>query len=78
MPSTLDQPALYQIRVKGRLDASWSSWFDGMTMGSGTGPDGTPVTTLTGPLDQAALHGILRCIRDLGLPLIKVSQVAEE
>jgi hypothetical protein len=76
MPSILDQPVLYQIGVRGRLDASWSAWFDGMMLGTGTGPDGTPVTTLTGPLDQAALHGVLRRIRDLGLPLLEVKQVS--
>jgi hypothetical protein len=74
MPSTLDQPALYQIRVQGRLDASWSGWFDEVTIQAATAEDGTAVTTLASRLDQAALHGILRRIRDLGLPLLKVKQ----
>jgi hypothetical protein len=70
----LDQPATYQIQVRGRLDASWSDWFDDVTIQAGSRSDGTPVTTLTGLLDQAALHGILKRIRDLGLPLLEVKQ----
>jgi hypothetical protein len=67
---TLDRPATYQIRVPGELDASWSDWIGGMTLtveGKGEGP---PVTTLTGSLDQAALHSVLRRLYSLGLPLI--------
>ena len=48
MPSTLDQPTLYQIRVQGRLDASWSPWFDDVTVQAATTLDGTAVTTLAG------------------------------
>ena len=69
---TLDRPATYQIRVPGELDASWSDWIGGMTLtveGKGEGP---PVTTLTGSLDQAALHSVLRRLYSLGLPLISV------
>ncbi len=68
----LDQPAIYTIKVQGRLDASWSAWFDNMTVTvtSGGGPG---ITTLTGPvMDQVALHGLLARIRDLGLPLLLV------
>ncbi len=72
MPTTLDQPVLYQIRVQGRLDASWSAWLDGVTIQAVSSEDGTTVTTLTGRLDQAALHGVLRGIRDLGLPLLEI------
>ena len=62
----------YEIRLKGRLDSRWSAWFDGLTLT--TGADGT--TTLKGPVvDQAALHGLLQRLRDLGLPLISVAQV---
>jgi hypothetical protein len=64
---TVDE--LYEIRVQGRLGAEWSSWFDGMTVRSL--PNGE--TILRGPVaDQAALHGILVKIRNLGLPLVSV------
>ncbi|MFQ4147633.1 hypothetical protein AAGW05_02880 [Arthrobacter sp. LAPM80] len=60
-------PTAYRLRVLGHLDASWSSWFDGMELTLEN--DGT--TTLTGPVpDQAALHGLLGKVRDLGLTLI--------
>ncbi len=61
--------AIYEIRVKGVLDGSWSEWFDGMTLSS----DASGETTLSGPVaDQAALHGLLAKVRDLGLPLLAV------
>ena len=63
---------IYQIRLQGILKKSWTGWFDGMTFTHES--DGT--TTLTGEIvDQAALHGLLKKIRDLGLPLISVNQV---
>jgi len=71
----VDQPATYQIQVRGRLAGNWTDWFEGMALGTAQRSDGTTVTTLVGPLDQAALYGILRRIRDLGLPLVEVSQV---
>jgi hypothetical protein len=62
----------YEIRVEGILDECWSGWFDGMQVTSH--PDG--VTTIAGPVtDQAALHGLLAKVRDLGLPLISVRRV---
>jgi hypothetical protein len=62
----------YEIRLKGRLDAHWAAWFDGLTVSHET--DGT--TVLSGPIvDQAALHGLLQRVRDLGLPLVSVRQV---
>ena len=65
-------PGRYEIRVEGRLEARWAAWFDGMTMT--THSDGT--TVLEGPVvDQAALHGLLQKIRDLGLPLVSVTQL---
>ena len=67
---------VYQIKLRGRLDASWSDWFDGMTLTLETGDDGSPVTTLTGMVvDQAALHGLLARISDLNLTLISVTLV---
>lgn len=68
-----NDPATYQIKVGGRLDESWSSWFSDLTITYETGSDATPITTLTGPVaDQSALHGLLAKIRDLGLLLISV------
>ena len=65
-------PAQYEIRVAGVLDSRWSAWFDGLTItrcGNGT-------TIIHGPVaDQAALHGLLQKIRDLGLPLISVNHL---
>jgi hypothetical protein len=66
-------PGRYEIRVKGHLDTRWAAWFDGMTLTHGS--DGT--TSIHGSVaDQAALHGLLQKIRDLGLPLISVNHVA--
>jgi hypothetical protein len=63
---------LYEIRVKGHLNEKWAAWFEGMTITLEDNGD----TLLTGPLvDQAALHGLLKKVRDLGLPLISINQV---
>jgi hypothetical protein len=60
----------YEIRLQGRLAPRWAAWFDGMTLT--TADDGT--TALRGPVaDQAALHGVLQKVRDLGLPLISIT-----
>ena len=72
--STEDQhePRLYEIRLKGHLDARWTDWFEGLSLTHAS--DGT--TMLSGPVvDQAALYGVLRKVRDLGLPLVSVIQV---
>ena len=67
-----DEQAVYQIRVKGNLDRKWSDWFDAFTIVAQTNDE----TLLTGPVaDQAALHGLLSKIRDLGLPLLLVRRV---
>jgi len=69
----LDQPALYLIKIQGRLDAGWSAWFDDLAITVNGGNGEPSVTTLTGPVkDQAALHGLLTRIRDLGLPILLV------
>ena len=67
-----DRPGRYEIRLKGRLDARWAAWFDGLTVT----PDSDGTTVIGGPVaDQAALHGLLQKTRDLGLPLISVNHV---
>ena len=61
----------YEIRVQGRLDARWSTWLDGLTLSQPD--DGT--TVLRGlVIDQAALHGLLHKLRDIGLPLVSVAR----
>ena len=66
----------YEIKVKGHLDEQWSSWFEDLTITTGFGEDGMPITTFSGPIvDQAALHGVLARIRDINMPLISVNQV---
>lgn len=67
-----DEPGLYEIRIKGHLDNRWSNWFAGLTLTR----EVNGATLLTGPLvDQAALYGLLRKVRDLGLPLLSVNRV---
>ena len=66
------QPMIYQIRIKGHLGRQWTDWFEGLTIT----PEDNGETLLTGPVvDQAALHGVLRKVRDLGMPLISVMRV---
>jgi len=63
---------VYEIRLEGHLEARWVKWFDGLTIT--LEEDGN--TLLTGPVvDQAALHGILKKVRDLGMPLVSVNAV---
>ena len=66
------QPMNYQIRVRGHLSSEWTSWFGGLTVTLEDSGD----TLLTGPVaDQAALHGLLRKVRDLGMPLVSVNRL---
>jgi hypothetical protein len=71
-PTNWREPAIYQIRLRGQLGEQWADWFEGLTI--------TPLengeTLLSGPVvDQAALHGLLKKVRDLGLPLLSVTGV---
>jgi hypothetical protein len=68
------QPVLYQIRIKGHLDSQWTNWFEGLTIRLEDDGD----TLLTGSVaDQAALHGLLKKVRDLGLALISINRMDE-
>ena len=67
-----DKPAHYRIRVKGNLENKWAEWFDGFAIT----PQPTAETVLIGEVaDQAALHGLLAKVRDLGLPLLEVKRL---
>ena len=66
------QPTIYQIRIKGHLGRQWTDWFEGLSITLEENGD----TLLTGPVvDQAALHGVLRKVRDLGMTLLLVNHV---
>jgi hypothetical protein len=72
--TTPDGSGWYEIRLQGRLDARWSARFQGMTLTTEHG-----FTLLTGRVvDQAALHGLLHQLRDVGLPLVSLTQVAAD
>jgi len=75
---TLSRPATYQIKVPGHLDASWIDRFGRMILTIEGAGDDTPVTTLTCIVDQAALHGLLRLLYSLGIPLISVNCIEED
>ena len=67
----IHESGLYEIRIKGHLEHRWAAWFEGLTV---TALDNGE-TLLTGSVDQAALHGVLKKVRDLGVPLISVTRV---
>ena len=70
--SNLVQPLVYQIRIKGHLGREWTDWFEGLAITL----EDNGETLLTGPVvDQAALHGLLRKVRDIAMPLISVVRV---
>ena len=67
-----NQPTIYQIRIKGHLDTQWADWFENATIAVTEDGD----TLLTCPVvDQAALHGLLKKVRDLGIPLLSVNRI---
>jgi hypothetical protein len=67
-----DQPMVYQIRIKGHLGPKWTDWFEGLTITLENNGD----TLLTGlVIDQAALYGLLKKVRDSGMPLVSVNPV---
>ncbi len=69
------QPVIYEIRLKGHLDHGWTDWFDGLTITLDDNGD----TLITGPVvDQAALHGLLKKVRDLGMPLLSVIPIGPD
>ena len=75
MKSTQSHPTSYEIRVAGHLTPQWADWFEGLTITLEEDGD----TVLTGPvIDQAALFGLLKKVRDLGLSLVSVCSVAAE
>jgi len=68
------QPMVYQIRIKGHLSCKWTDWFEGLTITL----EDNGETLLTGPvIDQAALYGLLKKVRDLGIPLVSVVRVIQ-
>jgi hypothetical protein len=71
-PAPAEPPDSYELRVQGVLDPGWSAWFEGLQVTS----DQTGQTIIAGPVtDQAALHGLLAKVRDLGLPLLSVRRL---
>ena len=70
-----NEEMMYQIRLQGHLGRQWTAWFEGMSITLGDNGD----TLLTGPVaDQSALHGLLKKVRDLGMPLLSVNRIESE
>ena len=68
----MSDSSIYQIRIKGHLSSQWESWFEGLSIHL----EDNGETVLTGTLaDQAALHGLFKKLRDLGMPLLSVNQI---
>ena len=75
LPTTHPDAGRYEIRLTGYLEARWATWFDGFTVSR----EGGGITLISGPVaDQAALHGLLQRVRDLGLPLVSVTRLEPE
>ena len=73
---TLDQPGIYRIRVQGKLNEHWASYFEEMQIGFETDLEGNPITRLTGELaDQAAVQGVMQKLYNLGFPLISAEKI---
>jgi hypothetical protein len=70
-----DKPIVYQIRLKGHLAPQWSAWFAGLKI---TLEDNGDTLLIGSVLDQAALHGLLKKVRDIGIPLISVLRIENE
>jgi hypothetical protein len=70
-----EEPMIYQVRIKGHLDDQWSVWFENATIT--LEEDGDTLLTLP-VIDQAALHGLLKKIRDLGMPLLSVNRIVSD
>jgi hypothetical protein len=71
-PTVAHTPAQYEIRVKGHLGPRWSAWLDGLSLTT----DANGSTVIRGPVvDQAALHGLLQRLRDVGIPLVSLTQL---
>jgi len=67
-----NRPVIYQIRLQGHLDRRWTDWFEGLTITQEKNGE----TLLSGTVvDQAALHGLLKKVRDLGMPLVSINRV---
>ena len=72
----MTEEAVYRIEVQGTIGPRWAAWFEGLTLTTGSGSDGLPITKLTGTIaDQAALRGILVKLWDLNLTLLSVTSM---